>query len=208
MPEHTVAQGECLSSLADSFKIPRLSIWNHPRNEELRKKRANPDTLFPGDVIYVPEKALREQPCATELRHLFVRKAATVQLRIRLLRNDQPRVDEPYCLDIAGTVLSGRTDGEGWLTEKIPAAAREGTLTLNDGAEQHNLQIGSMDPIEEISGIQGRLKNLGFYGADVDGKWGPESVDALRAFQQKKQLTPTGRRDEQTLALLQAEYGH
>jgi len=37
-----------------------------------------------------------------------------------------------------------------------------------------------------ITGIQARLKNLGYYGGDIDGVFGRETRAAVRQFQQTK----------------------
>jgi hypothetical protein len=52
---HTVQQGELLSRIAKAsgFRDYR-TIWNDPKNADLRRRRHNPHHLFPGDVVWVP----------------------------------------------------------------------------------------------------------------------------------------------------------
>jgi peptidoglycan hydrolase-like protein with peptidoglycan-binding domain len=50
--------------------------------------------------------------------------------------------------------------------------------------------------------IQQKLDEQGAGAGKADGIWGPETEDAVRKFQQKKDLPATGRLDLQTLAAL------
>lgn len=67
-------------------------------------------------------------------------------------------------------------------------------------------ELRHLDPVTEISGVQGRLKNLGYAVRSVDGELGPRTREALRAFQQDHGLDVTGEPDEATQAKL-AEFG-
>lgn len=46
---------------------------------------------------------------------------------------------------------------------------------------------------ERYQEIQKALADKGFFKGDVDGEWGPDSVNALRAFQQSQKLDPDGK---------------
>ena len=71
---YVVTQGECLSSIARRFGITDWrTIYNHPENAEFRRRRPNPNILYPGDEIYAPPRELRNEPCSTGQRHSFVR---------------------------------------------------------------------------------------------------------------------------------------
>lgn len=64
---------------------------------------------------------------------------------------------------------------------------------------------------EAISEIQGYLRALSFVYADlpsigIDGIFGPETEDAVRAFQRFYSRTETGYVDAETFALLYREY--
>jgi len=53
-----------------------------------------------------------------------------------------------------------------------------------------------------ISDVQARLRTLGYYTGDVDGRRGPLTVTALRRFQRTHNLPVTGEPDIDTLRLL------
>ena len=53
-----------------------------------------------------------------------------------------------------------------------------------------------------IAGAQTLLARRGYYGSDIDGIYGPEMEAALRAYQSRYALEPTGVLDMETLASL------
>jgi peptidoglycan hydrolase-like protein with peptidoglycan-binding domain len=55
---------------------------------------------------------------------------------------------------------------------------------------------------DEIKQIQSNLQQDGLYRGNIDGIDGPETHQALRAYQQQKGLQVTGRPDQQTVASL------
>ncbi len=55
---------------------------------------------------------------------------------------------------------------------------------------------------EQVMVMQQRLNEQGFFAGRVDGLWGPDTSAAVRNFQQKNSLPPTGRLDQGTLQAL------
>jgi len=55
---------------------------------------------------------------------------------------------------------------------------------------------------EQVMAMQQRLNEQGFFAGRVDGLWGPDTSAAVRSFQQKNSLPPTGRLDQGTLQAL------
>lgn len=52
----------------------------------------------------------------------------------------------------------------------------------------------------EIRQVQQALDKDGFNAGPTDGRWGPDTKNAVKQFQQSKQMQPTGRLNEQTVA--------
>jgi N-acetylmuramoyl-L-alanine amidase len=207
VPDHVVRQGECISSIAFEFGLFWQTVWNHPANAELRELRKDPNVLFPGDVVFLPERTVRTEIRPTEARHRFVLKGVPEVLRLQLLDYDgEPRANLAYVLEVDGTVFSGTTDAEGELRHRIPPNARRGKLTV-EGTEEFPLRLGSVGPISTVSGVQARLNNLGF-DCDVDGVSGPKMAEALAGFQEKHGLPHTGELDEQTREKLRQAHGY
>ncbi len=137
MPDHVVEQGDCMSSIAKQYGFDWQTLWDHSRNSKLKQERKDPNVLFPGDTVYVPDLELGQEECATDKRHSFKLKGAPCKLRLRLLLNDKPRANAKYILDIDGELINGQTDGDGWLEQPISPDAKEGKLTLPDTNDEY-----------------------------------------------------------------------
>jgi N-acetylmuramoyl-L-alanine amidase len=207
MPDYTVQQGDCIWSIAKTAGLPPLTIWNHPNNAALKSSRKNPNILYPGDTVFIPDLNPGTFSKPTDQQHKFQVNGSTAKLRLRLLDNQKPRSGESYTLNVNGKKLSGQTDGDGWLEQMIPADAMEAQLLLNGGAEKHILKLGSLDPVDQVTGIQARLQNLGLYMGEVDGEMDDETTAALIGFQNKNNLQATGEADSATQAALQSAHG-
>jgi len=198
MVKHTVQQGECLASIGKKYGMPWRTIWNHPKNAELKGNRKDPNVLYPGDILYVPDREEKQENGATEERHRFQLKETSTKFRLRLFREGQPRDQMPYVLEIDGQLFSGKTNDEGWLEHRIPPDAQRGRLVLNQGVEEYSLRLGHLDPVGKIRGAQQRLKNLGFYGGEIDGIMGPQTQAAIAHFQRSQGLRQTEKIDQPT----------
>src|SRR4051812_23195035 len=68
-----------MSSIAHDFGFLNFeTILNHPKNAELKKNRANPQVLFPGDEVFIPDKNSNMWERAEPLR--FTRDRTTDEL--------------------------------------------------------------------------------------------------------------------------------
>lgn len=206
MRDHIVKQGECLLSTANRYGLHWEQIWQHDDNNELRSQRKNPSILAPGDVVRVKELEAREHSGETEQRHRFLKKGAPTKLHLRILREEQPMADVPFVLRVDGKAVEGVTDSEGCIEETVPCQATKGVLSLKDLGEI-NLEIGSLDPASEISGVQGRLINLGYDCGAVDGLARAQTRSCLETFQEFHDLEISGEPDEATRQKLEELHG-
>lgn len=206
--DYVVKLGDCVSSIAmESGHLPE-TIWNDPGNTELKGIRQNPNILLPGDRLTVAPITRKDEPGETEMRHRFRHLGLPEMLRLRLLDEfDKPRAEIPYILIIDGDQRQGTTNAEGDLEEPILPNAKKGKLFLNNDEEEIPLNLGHLQPITEISGIQDRLSNLGFECAAEDGEIGPRTRDALTEFQTAHDLPPTGRVNEDMPEELKERHG-
>lgn len=207
--EYAVRQGDCVTSIAKKTGHFWETIWNDPGNSGLREARKDPNVLLPGDRLHVP--ALREkwEPGQSEMRHRFRRKGQPAMFRMRVLRDGEPRGNEPYTLDVDGVITQGDTDANGGIQVPIAADAKRARLQVGKPSdiEEYTFQLGAIDPLDELSGVQGRLNNLGFDCGRVDGKWGPQTERAVRKYQERRKLAVTGKVDEATKQKLREDYG-
>jgi len=187
MPDHTVKQGECIESIAFEHGLFWETVWNDSQNAEFKQKRKNPNALLPGDKVFVPEKQEKEVSGATEQTHRFRRKGVPSKLHIIVKKEDEPRANERYTLDIDGEFFSGTTNAKGEVKQAIAPNAKSCKLTVGEGedAVEYLLQLGHIDPIDEVSGVQARLNNLGFHCGEPDGKMSPRTVEAIEAFREQ-----------------------
>jgi Putative peptidoglycan binding domain/LysM domain len=196
MPEYTVKQGNCISSIAQKHGLFWEKVWNHPKNAELKESRKDPNILYPGDVVFVPDKEEKEETGATEQRHRFRKKGVPALLRLIVEIEGEIIANAPYVLEVDGKLYSGETDEDGMLEVGIEPNAKKGHLTV--GELDYELELGGMDPLNEHVGIQTRLQNLGFYEGDLDGKVNPETKEALILFQRSTGIEATGEMDQTT----------
>jgi N-acetylmuramoyl-L-alanine amidase len=199
MSFYTVRKGDCISSIADYYGLFWEKIWNDPNNSELKEKRKDPNVLYPGDVVFIPEKEIKEYSCATDKKHRFHRKGIPLYLRLQMLdEDDKPIANVSYTLDIdGGETIEGKTGPDGKIEQAIPPGARSGTLHV-EGDDPVPLSFGELDPIDTAIGVKQRLMNLGYDCGDEDGETDEEAQEVLREFQEKYGLNPTGEVDQAT----------
>lgn len=208
--DHTVSQGDCISSVALETGFFPDTIWDDPKNAELKEKRGNPNVLHEGDIVVIPDKRIREESKPTGARHRFRRKGVPEILRLVLLDDcGQPRANLAYVLSIDGKLHKGKTNSKGELKHPIPPDARDGRLVVSEGTNQEQipLHLGHLDPVTEITGVQMRLSNLAFDCGPPDGTLNPATLEAIRAFQSQNGLNPTGELDDATRQKIKERHG-
>jgi hypothetical protein len=221
--DYTVQPGDCMSSIAYENGFFWKTLWNLPQNAALKAKRKNPNVLLAGDIVYVPDLRLKQEPRPTDAQHQFVKLGVPEKLNMKLLDyNHKPRPNVDYILVVDGVLRKGQTDGSGRITEPIPPNAKKGKLTFaapqnGDGtgkppAKPKNqvmtLQLGHLNPISVVSGLKARLANLGFYKGPIDESLDDNTKAAISAFQAKQGIPVTGLADNATQQQLQGLHGH
>ena len=75
MKTHKVQKGDCMSSLAEEYGLhdPQL-IYSHTDNAALKTKRTNPNVLYKGDVVKVPDKEPGKDGGGDSKKHRFKAK--------------------------------------------------------------------------------------------------------------------------------------
>ena len=125
-------------------------------------------------------------------------------------RRDEPRKGLAYTLFVNEETIQGSTDGDGYVDCDIPPNASQGRLVLAPGTPHETeikLNLGHLDPIDEVSSVKQRLRNLCFDCGDHSDEETPDFAAALRAFQTKHALDPTGTLDEQTRSEILKAHG-
>jgi len=182
---YTVVQGDHLSKIAKEHGFPDYHvIWDDPNNAELKQMRQNPNVLFPGDQVFVPDKEDKEESGNTEKRHTF--QVDKEPLKLRLVLEDafeKPIANAKCALTVDGQVSQPTTDGNGKIEVDIPSNAQSATLVIrSDETSFQNIPIpipiGNLDPGDQLSGQISRLNNLGYFAGNLDGTLAGSGVNA------------------------------
>jgi hypothetical protein len=180
-----VQQGECLSSIGARYGFAPDTLWNLSENAALKQRRQDPNVLESGDVVFVPELRPKSESVGTEQKHRFRKKSGSAVLRLQLLdRDDRPRANLPYTLAVEGRLITGRTDGQGMVEQRVDSHAGTASLII-EGEDPLPLRLGGLDPVDTVTGVQQRLQNLGFACGRADGTWDERCAAALRAFREQ-----------------------
>jgi hypothetical protein len=222
--DYTVQQGDCMSSIAYENGFLWKTLWNLPENAALKAKRKNPNVLLAGDIVYIPDLRVKQEPRPTDAQHQFVKLGVPEKLNMKLLdKNHKPRPNVDYILVVDGVLRKGKTDGSGRITEPIPPNAKKGKLTFaappdvdatgkpipsKPKNQVMTLQLGHLNPISEVSGLKARLANLGFYNGPIDENLDDIAKAAIGAFQARQGIRVTSAADAATQQQLQGLHGH
>lgn len=187
---HIVRRGECLSSIAARYGFRDYrTIYEDGANAPLRALRPNPDVLYEGDTVVIPDKEERLEEGSTAKRHTFVTRTTGAFLRVQV--EASRALDYDLVID-DGRKFEGRTDGKAPIVHPIARNAKTAVLRLwpttmeertDASACVRRLALGELDPIETTLGVQGRLLNLSFYPGPLDDQLGPATRAAVRAFE-------------------------
>lgn len=184
---YTVLQGDYLSKIAaDNGFTDYHTIWDHPNNANLKQQRQNPNVLYPGDQLFIPDMQLRQESGSTEQHHTFV--VSRHPLKLRLVLEDayeEPIAGANCTLVVQGQGYPVTSDGNGKIEVDIPPSAQDGFLVITgDQTPFQNVQIplkiGSLDPVDQASGQIARLNHLGYFAGNLDdaqGSSGDSGVD-------------------------------
>ena len=214
---HQITQGECLGLLClDSGHADPVAVLAADENTSLRQAGRTPTQLAPGDVVSFPvivPKWVTLDPGPT--RHFYLRRRLTTTLRLELGGGPNgawARVR--YELETTAGVVSGETDADGTVDAEIPIRDTRVLLRLfafpgwTEPTHEVELLVGHLDPADEVTGLQARLRALGFYDGAVDGVFGPKTEAGVRGFQDRcGHLEVDGIAGAETVAALRSVFG-
>ena len=212
---YTVKQGDWLQGIAERFGFASYkTIYDHPQNAAFKQKRPDPDVIYPGDQLFIPDKEEQSFDCATGQRHEF--EVTILRSKLRLVLEAEAGYALAYRLLLGGEEHEGVSDGKAPIEHDVLTSVTSGALfawpsempaserTL-DNASHYLLALGHLDPAGEISGVQQRLSNLGWEPTQ-SGELDDQTRDALRRYQKTVGLTVTGEADDATRNKLVEEH--
>jgi hypothetical protein len=225
---YVVRKGDYLTKLGHEMGFDPAWVWQHPRNEELTKKRRSWDMLKPGDLVWVPDAARRRMPVESEATNAYVARVPKVPLVVTIKVGGKVLPKEPYVLRGMGKLdgsggaegagarkdeITGETDEQGRIALAPSVHVKEVEIDLPRRKKQLRLFVAGLAPDNELSGVRMRLKNLGYLGAKHLGAEGYEALDpaqleaAVRDFQADQGLEQTGVVDDALQAKLVEVHG-
>jgi hypothetical protein len=205
---HKVKQGEHLAQIASDYGFgDYLSIWNLSENKELRELRGNPNILFPGDQVFIPDRQIQTKDGTTETRHRFRRDSTRLILRLVIRNVDRKPLSNTSCDLVVNLITNSLvTDDSGMIEHAIPVKVDQASLDIPDINVEFDLNIGYLDPVDEVSGQRERLNNMGYFaGYSQDDT--TQLTWAVEEFQCNNKLKVTGTVDEKTKAKLVEVHG-
>ena len=207
---HTVKQGEHLTQIAQKYGFRDLqTIWNDSANAELKSLRKNPNVLYPGDVLQIPDKTERKEARPTTNVHTFQVKSRPLKLSLVLRDFHQRPLANTECqIEVDGVKKTVTTDADGRFIQPIPPAAAGGRVTAAGVGLDVPLMIGHLDPVDTQSGQVARLANMGYYRLPLQGDPDEDELDsAIQEFQCDNNLTVDGDCGPATQAKLKEIHG-
>lgn len=100
---------------------------------------------------------------------------------------------------VAGPALTARAQGQQSQDQSDPAMKSQSeTVPMQLQSGQTTVQITSSQVME----IQQKLEQQGFSAGPANGRWSSATAAAIRDFQVKNNLQPTGELDPETLSRL------
>jgi N-acetylmuramoyl-L-alanine amidase len=209
--EYIVRQGDCLSKLARRFGLTNWrTIYEHPNNADFRGLRSDPNVIYPGDRIFIPDREIRSESCATEQSHRFRRLGDETCVRLWLQDEEGNSLEgAAFRLEVGRRVQEGQVGADGLVELNIDPQEESGVLIVcldestPEATMTWHLGLGRLDPLDTISGVQARLNNLGFNSGPVDGIDGPLTQTAVRRFQEQYGLHVDGVAGPETQAKLE-----
>lgn len=215
--EYTIQQGDTLLRIAKAHGFMRSeSIYDHECNAEFRALRPDPNIIYPGDIIKIPDKENQTQSRPANGRHSFtVKKPETEMFRIVIQGDDGQALEGKRAALTAGSeTIDAPISADGLIEIELPngdEAEAELKIFLDPDSEEpshiYEVQLGHLDPVDTVSGVQARCNALGFNTGVVDGVMGSNTREGIKDFQAQQGLQVDGEMTPETLDKLREVYG-
>jgi len=170
MKPYVIKQGDYLTKLAHLLGFDAETVWNDPKNAELKEQRSDPAMLQAGDILVVPDEPKKRLPLEHEAENSYVASVPTISVSVVVADDDEPVADEPYVVEGLGDDEERTTDSEGVVTFEAPVHVREVTVRFTQRVLSFRIGVGEIDPIDTDSGGRMRLTQLGYCGATLAAK--------------------------------------
>lgn len=167
---YVVRQGDFLEKLALQFRFDAEEVWTNPLNGLVAARR-DPNLLYPGDILFIPERPADPSPLVSQTTNVFTADLPVVPVELRFVRGNEPRADEGVSFNGLPPHVEPptETDELGCVRVEVPALLPVFEVYFVD--EPHivyTVLVGHLDPIEEATGVVQRLIGLGYFPFDEE----------------------------------------
>ena len=124
-------------------------------------------------------------------------------MKVQLVMEDEPMKNQPFTIIIDDQFWSeGTTDGDGYIETAVPSQVKTGKIIVGppDNRITFAIDFGTLDPLETEEGALKRLSNMGY-------EVGDDPRTAIEVFQEKENLTVTGKIDQATRDRIKEVFG-
>jgi hypothetical protein len=143
----------------------------------------------PGDEVSIPSKLARVAEVSGGKAEYVVQSAVEV-LRVRFAdadTSDDESISFKATPDTSSMPIEGELANDGTMEIELPPDTSSIAVDLfwadeDEPFASYDLLTGELDPTKEISGIQARLANLGFYNGEITGTMADETRQAIARF--------------------------
>lgn len=210
---HQAEPGDDLHRIAMQYGHYWHTLWKHPHNAGLLNEKRTPDSLVPGDGVYVPALRQKHVECLSGRVHYFRRRGVPVRF-IFTVATKAGKVfkHKRYMLEVGPLRVEACTDAQGRVLQWVSPLQREARLTVwleepgYPSEVRWNLSLGYLEPLDTHRGLVSRLTNLG-YDCGGEEHFGPKTQAALSRFQEWAGLEHSGQIDDRTRQALRSRYG-
>jgi N-acetylmuramoyl-L-alanine amidase len=184
-----VQQGDRLPTIARKQGFYHWqTVWDFVGNSALKDLRCDPYVLLPDDQVSIPSKLQRVAEVSGGKAEYVLQSASEI-LRVRFTEADFGGAKEARFVakPDQGPESSGVLAGDGTMQiDILPGVAKVNVDVFVDDNDQpqgrYELAVGHLDPVGEISGVQARLGNLGYYSGPITGTLDDATRRAISAF--------------------------
>jgi hypothetical protein len=214
---HVVQQGETLNRIAKLYEFVRVeTIYDHESNADFRKLRPDPNIIYPGDEINIPDKEKIIKMGYSGGSHSFILKRPEIEkFRVKIQNGAGTAwAGKRVTLDVGGQSIDAPIGNDGLIEIDLPNGDESGgelKVFMNPNSDEpthvYEVQLGNLDPVEELSGVQARCNLLGFDCGVADGIMGGKTREGVKAFQASQSLDVDGVPGPMTKGTLKDVFG-
>ncbi|MFO1063535.1 MAG: LysM domain-containing protein [Pirellulales bacterium] len=217
--KHVVQEGDCLSKIAKHYGFTWKKLWDYGPNATLKAKREDPNLLYPGDIVVIPEKSPKMESKGTNQKHTFKKRTELPTFQIRLLFEGAPLANFDAELTFQSPSWSatktGKTDSDGNLLIesspkiRIPGDTPGATLLIGNKPYQirYSICLSSLPDHKTAAGASIRLYNLGYTSSIINESQIDELQPAIVRYARSKQQKSNGELSESVKSELKKDHG-